>query len=77
MKQKDQTTMDKLVRDAREGVASDFQASREAVNPSAVPAPAPAALPPAALARLKEGQVTTFTNGQQWKLQNGKPVKVN
>ena len=45
-------------------------------TPAPAPAPAPAALPPAALAQLKEGVVTTFANGQQWKLQNGKPVKV-
>jgi hypothetical protein len=55
--------------------------SKAATSGAAAPAPkaAPAAggRPPAAVAQLKEGVITTFTNKQQWKLQNGKPVKVN
>ena len=42
--------------------------------------PAPIAVPqtpnPPPISKLREGQVTEFSNGQRWKLQNGKPVKV-
>jgi hypothetical protein len=75
--QKDTAAMQKLEEDARAGVVSAFEKAREQVNPSAKPSSSSTTLPPAALAQLKEGQITTFKNGQQWKLQNGKPVKVN
>jgi hypothetical protein len=78
MRQKDSAAMQKMEEDARAGVVSGFEKAREQVNPSAKPSSSSStALPPAALAQLKEGQTTTFKNGQQWKLQNGKPVKVN
>lgn len=71
MKQKDQPTMDRLVREARESVTSDFQTSREAVNPSAAPtaAPKPApktVLPPGSTTgKLVPGKGTeVFVNGK-------------
>ena len=78
MQQKDSAAMQKMEEDARAGVVSGFEKARQQVNPSAKPSSSSStALPPAALGQLKEGQITTFKNGQQWKLENGKPVKVN
>lgn len=77
MKAKDSAAMQKMEEDARAGVTRGFEKSRQQVNPSAKPSSSSTTLPPAALGQLKEGQITTFKNGQQWKLENGKPVKVN
>ena len=77
MQQKDSAAMQKMEEDARAGVTRGFEKARQQVNPSAKPSSSSTTLPPAALGQLKEGQITTFKNGQQWKLENGKPVKVN